>query len=41
MGVRETELDTSKLVISNLEIMETDIAYLFSNSTISSILPTD
>jgi hypothetical protein len=41
MGVRETELDTSKLVISNLEIMETDIANLFSNGTISSILPTD
>jgi len=38
--ISKTELDAGKLVISNFEVMETNISNLFSNSTVSSILPT-
>jgi len=39
--ISKTELDAGKLVISNFEVMETNISNLFSNSTVSSILPTN
>jgi sporulation protein YlmC with PRC-barrel domain len=40
MVVSDTELDTSKLVISNLKVMEANVTDLFGNGTVSSILPT-
>jgi hypothetical protein len=40
MVISETELNTSKLVVSYLEVVETNITYFLSDCTISTILPT-
>jgi hypothetical protein len=40
MVISKTELDSGKFVVSDLEVVETNITNLFSNSTVSSILPT-
>ena len=40
MVISETELDTSKFVVSNLKVMESDITNFFRYSSIPSILPT-
>jgi hypothetical protein len=41
MVISNTELDTGKLVISNFEIVETNVSNFFGNGTVSSILPTN
>jgi hypothetical protein len=41
MVISETKLDTGKLVVSDFEVMETNITNLLGNGTISSIFPTN
>ena len=38
--ISDTELDTGKLVIGNLEVMEANVTDLFGNGAVSTILPT-
>ena len=40
MIICKTELDTCKFIVSNLEVVESNITNFFSNSSISSIFPT-
>jgi len=39
--ISNTELDTGKLVISNFEVVETNVSDFLGNGTVSSILPTN
>jgi hypothetical protein len=39
MRICQTELNTCKQVVSNLEVLKSDITNLLSNSSISAILP--